>query len=156
MALALFKIDAPIRHFVSCQCKDSGVPLLGPILGVNFRSSGAQKRGPSYLKPHSSDSVLGGQKMDPIFKMSGAHFRTKKRDPKRCREFRILLVHFRGEFNKNCFLARKCPESRACLCGVAALLVPWLSRRCRLLLERAFIVKSNLLLFRAPFFTPQN
>ena len=68
MALALFKIDAPIRYFVSCQCKDSGVPLLGPILGVNFRSSGAQKRGPSYLKPHSSDSVLGGQKMDPFSK----------------------------------------------------------------------------------------
>ena len=68
MALALFKLDAPIRHFVSCQCKDSGVPLLGPILGVNFRSSGAQKRGPSYLKPHSSDSAFGGQKMDPFSK----------------------------------------------------------------------------------------
>ena len=68
MALALFKIDAPVRHFVSCQCKDSGVPLLGPILGVNFGSSGAQKRGPSYLKPHSSDSVFGGQKMDPLSK----------------------------------------------------------------------------------------
>ena len=48
MALALFKIDAPVRHFVSCQCKDSGVPLLNPILGVTFGSSGAQKRGPSY------------------------------------------------------------------------------------------------------------
>ena len=48
MALALFKIDAPIRHFASCLCKDSEVPLLGPILGVNFGSSGAQKRGPSY------------------------------------------------------------------------------------------------------------
>ena len=48
MALAIFKIDAPVQHFVSFQCKDSGVPLLGPILGVNFGSSGAQKRGPSY------------------------------------------------------------------------------------------------------------
>ena len=48
MARAIFKIDAPVQHFVSFQCKDSGVPLLGPILGVNFGSSGAQKRGPSY------------------------------------------------------------------------------------------------------------
>ena len=48
MALALFKIDALVRNFVSCQCKDSGVLLLGPILGVNFGSSGSQKRGPSY------------------------------------------------------------------------------------------------------------
>ena len=48
MALAIFIIDAPVQHFVFLQCKDSGVPLLGPILGVNFGSTGAQKRGPSY------------------------------------------------------------------------------------------------------------
>ena len=48
IALAILKNDAPVQHFVSLQCKDSGVPLLGPILGVNFGSSGAQKRGSSY------------------------------------------------------------------------------------------------------------
>ena len=73
------------------------------------------------------------------------------------RKFRILLIHFRGEFARYCsFLGPQvsritCLPVRCC----AALLVPWLSRSCRLLLGRALIVKSDLLLFRAPFLHPR-
>ena len=66
MALAILKNDAPVQHFVSLQCKDSGVPLLGPILGVNFGSSGAQKRGPFYESRFHRTAFLGTQKWTPF------------------------------------------------------------------------------------------
>ncbi len=90
-----FQFDAPVRHVISFQRKDSGVPLLGPILGVNFRSSGAQKRGPSYLKPHSSDSVFGGQKWTPFQNERGS-FQDQKTGPKKVPRIPDFVGSFSG------------------------------------------------------------
>ena len=144
---------------------DISCPVNARILGchfwVPFWGSTLEVLGPRNVDLLIKAAFIGqrflGPKNAPLFKMSGARFRTKKRDAKRCRKFRILLVHFQGEVNRYCFFGPQmsritCLPVRCC----AALLAPWLSRSCRLLLGRALIVKSDLLLFNAPFFTPQN
>ena len=148
-------------HLFDILCRVNA-RILGCHIWVAFWGSTLEVLGPRNVDLLIKAAFIGqrfwGPKNGPLCKLHGAHFRTQKRDAKSCRKFRILLARFRGEFNRYCFFFGPKVSRITCLPAryCAALLAPWLSRSCRLVLERALIVKSDLLLFKAPIFTPQN
>ena len=96
--------------------------ILGCHFWVPFWGSTLEVLGPRNVDLLIKAAFIGqrflGPKNGPLFKMSGARFRTKKRDAKRCRKFRISLVHFRGEFNRYGFFWPAGVQNHVLACSV--------------------------------------